>query len=318
MDNINDLFGIVFDKSEMILRDLPVYLSLNRSVYKMSYSGIEFILIELPSDDRFSASALKKQAGQISSHYGLPVAFRFDNVSRQQRDSMIAQNIPFISGSGQLFLPFLGIALQNRFVGQKEISAQKMMPVTQALFLYLLYHSKGAPIIKKDAAEKIGVTKMSITRASDQLSAMGLIRQDKQGKETYMLTTESGLKLYEKAKDHLISPVMRTITTMMKEEFYNYPLSGESVLAVSTTLNGPRIPARAVYKNNIFYGNLPDIDVRWESGKEPVLLEIWKYDPDLFIKGGVVDPVSLAMCFEDNADERIEGAIEEYLEVFQW
>lgn len=318
MDNINDLFGIVFDKSEMILRDLPVYLSLNRSVYKMSYSGIEFILIELPSDDRFSASALKKQAGQISSHYGLPVAFRFDNVSRQQRDSMIAQNIPFISGSGQLFLPFLGIALQNRFVGQKEISAQKMMPVTQALFLYLLYHSKGTPIIKKDAAEKIGVTKMSITRASDQLSAMGLIRQDKQGKETYMLTTESGLKLYEKAKDHLISPVARTITTIMKEEFYNYPLSGESALAVSTTLDGSRIPARAVYKNNIFYGNLPDIDVRWESGKEPVLLEIWKYDPDLFMKGGVVDPVSLAMCFEDNTDERIEGAIEEYLEVFQW
>ena len=318
MDNINDLFGIVFDKSEMILRDLPVYLSLKRSVYKMSYSGIEFILIELPSDDRFSASALKKQAGQISSHYGLPVAFRFDNVSRQQRDSMIAQNIPFISGSGQLFLPFLGIALQNRFVGQKVISAQKMMPVTQALFLYLLYHSKGTPIIKKDAAEKIGVTKMSITRASDQLSAMGLIRQDKQGKETYMLTTESGLKLYEKAKDHLISPVARTITTIMKEEFYNYPLSGESALSVSTTLNGPRIPARAVYKNNIFYGNLPDIDVRWDSGKEPVLLEIWKYDPDLFMKGGVVDPVSLAMCFEDNADERIEGAIEEYLEVFQW
>lgn len=318
MDNINDLFGIVFDKSEMILRDLPVYLSLNRSVYKMSYSGIEFILIELPSDDRFSASALKKQAGQISSHYGLPVAFRFDNVSRQQRDSMIAQNIPFISGSGQLFLPFLGIALQNRFVGQKEISAQKMMPVTQALFLYLLYHSKGTPIIKKDAAEKIGVTKMSITRASDQLSAMGLIRQDKQGKETYMLTTESGLKLYEKAKDHLISPVARTITTIMKEEFYNYPLSGESALAVSTTLDGSRIPARAVYKNNIFYGNLPDIDVRWESGKEPVLLEIWKYDPDLFMKGGVVDPVSLAMCFENNTDERIEGAIEEYLEVFQW
>lgn len=318
MDNINDLFGIVFDKSEMILRDLPVYLSLKRSVYKMSYSGIEFILIELPSDDRFSASALKKQAGQISSHYGLPVAFRFDNVSRQQRDSMIAQNIPFISGSGQLFLPFLGIALQNRFVGQKEISAQKMMPVTQALFLYLLYHSKGTPIIKKDAAEKIGVTKMSITRASDQLSAMGLIRQDKQGKETYMLTTESGLKLYEKAKDHLISPVARTITTIMKEEFYNYPLSGESALAVSTTLDGSRIPARAVYKNNIFYGNLPDIDVRWESGKEPVLLEIWKYDPDLFMKGGVVDPVSLAMCFENNTDERIEGAIEEYLEVFQW
>ena len=318
MDNINDLFGIEFEKSEMIFRDLPVYLSARRTVHRMSYAGIEFIMIELSSDDRFSASALKKQAGQISSHYGLPVAFRFDNISRKQRDSLIAQNIPFISGSGQLYLPFLGIALQNKFVGPKEVSDQKMMPVTQALFLYLLYHSKGEPIIKKEAADKIGVTKMSITRASDQLSAMGLISQDKQGKETYMLTTGSGLQLYEKAKAHLICPVMRTITTLMKEEYYTYPVSGESALALRTSLNPPRIASRAVYKNNIFYGDIQDIDVRWESDKEPVHLELWKYDPDLFMKDGVVDPVSLALCLEDNADERVEGAIEEYLEVYQW
>ena len=38
----------------------------------------------------------------------------------------------------------------------------------------------------------------------------------------------------------------------------------------------------------------------------------------LFAKNGVVDPISLALCFEDNADERIEASIEEYLEDYQW
>ena len=45
---------------------------------------------------------------------------------------------------------------------------------------------------------------------------------------------------------------------------------------------------------------------------------MWKYDPARFMKDGLVDPVSLAMSFEGNADERIEGAIEEYLEDYSW
>ena len=43
-----------------------------------------------------------------------------------------------------------------------------------------------------------------------------------------------------------------------------------------------------------------------------------KYDPRLFEKGGIVDPVSLAMSFSENVDERIEASIEEYLGGYEW
>ena len=49
-----------------------------------------------------------------------------------------------------------------------------------------------------------------------------------------------------------------------------------------------------------------------------IQLELWKYDPNLFAKDGIVDPVSLSMCFEENADERIEGSLEDYLEEYEW
>lgn len=40
--------------------------------------------------------------------------------------------------------------------------------------------------MKKQAAEFLGVTRTSLTRASEQLSAMGLILQEACGKQYYM------------------------------------------------------------------------------------------------------------------------------------
>ena len=42
------------------------------------------------------------------------------------------------------------------------------------------------------------------------------------------------------------------------------------------------------------------------------------YNPAMFANDGIVDPVSLSNCFVGNADERIEEAVEEYLEGQIW
>ena len=83
-------------------------------------------------------------------------------------------------------------------------------------------------------------------------------------------------------------------------------------------LNEPKIPVRAVYKANMDAGSISEIDTRWMPDADPICLELWKYDPELFGQDGNVDPVSLALCFEENEDERIEGAIEEYMEDYTW
>ena len=45
-------------------------------------------------------------------------------------------------------------------------------------------------------------------------------------------------------------------------------------------------------------------------------MEIWKYDPTVLARDHVVDPLSLIMTVQENADERTEEAIEEILEKF--
>lgn len=312
------IFGVDFVQTEMNVKDLPIYLTAGRSFYKLSFSGIEFILIKVSEDERFGVIALEKQERLLEEKYCLPVAFGFDHITRSQRDSLLEKNIPFISESGQMYLPFLGMALNSRFTRTKEVNKEKMMPSTQALFLYLLYFSENKPVLKKDAAEAIGVTRTSITRAGDQLEVMGLISQEMHGRECHMITKEKGAALFEKAKPYLINPIQQEITTVIDKKYESFPLSGESALADQTMLNFPGIPVRAVYKARINTEKLSNVDVRWHPDDNVVQLELWKYDPCLYERNGVVDPVSLYMCLENNVDERVEGAIEDYLEGYQW
>ena len=71
-------------------------------------------------------------------------------------------------------------------------------------------------------------------------------------------------------------------------------------------------------ENDIETDEISEVDIRWDINSKPIQLELWKYKPELFAKYDRVDPVSLAMSFENNVDERIEDAIEEYLEEYQW
>ncbi len=312
------MFGLDFKADEIKADGLPIYMTAKRSFFILSHGGIRFLLVKTDEGERFGSLALERQAGQISSRYEMPVAFGFGNISRAQRDSLMERNIPFISDSGQLYLPFLGMSLSDRFVRRREINAEKMMPTTQALFLHVLYRCKDDPIMKKDAAEAIDVTNTTITRASEQLISMGLLSEEVHGREHYMRATETGRKLYEKAVPYLIDPIQTVRTAVKSDEYDSCPLSGESALAACTMLNEPVIITRAVYKSDYDDSRVMIADSLWNDDKEMMSIELWKYDPALFAENGIVDPVSLALSFKENVDERIEEALEDYLENYQW
>jgi hypothetical protein len=44
------------------------------------------------------------------------------------------------------------------------------------------------------------------------------------------------------------------------------------------------------------------------------LLQVWSYDPKVLGVGGMVDPFSLFLSFQEETDERIEIALEDMLE----
>ncbi len=297
---------------------LPFYLINDRKFYSFEIAGISVLLVVISETEKFGVVAFEKQLKKYMEASGSPTAFVFPSITKVQRDALAERMIPFICLPDQIFLPFLGIELTNRFIKRKLVSNQKMTPMTQALFLYFLYKAGTDPVIKKQAAEDLKMTRMSVSRASDQLQAMGLISQETHGKEIWMRAIASGRTFYESAKPFLISPVQRTVTAVKTSSLMNLVATGETALSMHTMLNSPVLPIVAVDKKKMSLQDLEIVDEKWHPDKELIRVEFWKYNPELFMDEGSVDPVSLAESLRDIHDERVQGELEDYLEGLKW
>ncbi|MDO5441644.1 MAG: MarR family transcriptional regulator [Bacillota bacterium] len=293
-------------------KNIPLYLTTRRVFYSVALYDVSFIVAEVDENEKFTAAAYKKQAAQLADAYSLNVAFSFKNMTKSQRNSFISNTIPFICDENQVFLPFLGIALNEMFRVKKQCNIEKMMPVTQLLFLYLAY-SDSDDVIKSIAANDLGLSRPNITRASSQLLAMGLIKEYKLGKEVHMVRVANGWGYYELAKDYLINPIQKKFMVKSKDLSVDYPLAGQTALSKFSMLNTPAYEVRAIFKGDKNICHLIPADARWEDEKITEI-ELWKYDPAIFSKAGVVDPISM-LCSIEADDERIEKALDEVLEM---
>lgn len=159
-------------------------------------------------------------------------------------------NIPFLALPEQVYIPFLGILFSNKFRERKQVKADKMMPITQQVFLYLLYNKAKGSIMKGIVVDALGITRMSVTRASEQLIQMRLIRQEKIGREVYISCINEVRNLYELAKPFLINPIQKELYVNMVIDFPNLLKSGETALGERTMLNLPKVSEYAIYKSS--------------------------------------------------------------------
>lgn len=319
LNSINSTFGTSFEIEKLDKIDgLPIYMSARRTFYEMKDGEAIFLLVKVSDSEKFGVISYEKQRDKYEDKTNMPVAFWFEDVTRSQRDSLVRHHVSFVSNDNQLYLPFLGMALHNAFKKKANIKSEKMMPATQCLFLFLAYKCKDKKVMKKQAAEYLGVTQTTITRASAQLKEMGLIRQENSGKECYMWTEECGYDLFLKAKKYLINPVRRSYTVKINEGLQKLPLAGESALAEYSMMNPPEIVSLAIDKALVNEYELKNAEERWEDEDTLAKLELWKYSPVKFSKSGLVDPISLYMTLAETQDERIEGAIEQMMEEYEW
>lgn len=315
---ISSAFGLNCKIEKTKVKGLALYMTAGREFFKASIDGLSFLLVKISSNDRFGAVALEKQLAVLRKTTDGEVAFQFENLTKLQRDALLERRIPFIAGSDQIYLPFLGIILRNNLKTMNNVAADKMMPATQCLFLYLLYNHKQDYTLKKQAAEELGLTRTSITRASEQLKAMGLITEKQYGKEVRMKTVADGYELFSLAKEYLISPVQRKVYVERPKNMEKLTIAGESALSSRSMLGEPKTEVRAVFKGDELVQSLQEIDIKWQENIDTIVVELWKYDPLLFAKEGIVDPVSMAMSLVDIDDERVQGELKRYMEEHEW
>ena len=116
--------------------DLPLYL---RGLYRLQIvkvAGISFLAAA--PEDMVSAAALKNHRKQLIEHTGMECAFVLEGRSAYLRDRLLESGVPFICPGKEIYLPFLGIALEHE--RRKRREAPEMISfLTQKMLLTILY-----------------------------------------------------------------------------------------------------------------------------------------------------------------------------------
>lgn len=230
---------------------------------------------------------------------------------------MIENDVPFLSYNEQMYLPFMGV-LFEKCSSEEYVIKEQFTPVSQLLYLLFLYEN--GRYTKLEAAKKLQVLPMSISRASKQLLEKGLIEEKKNGTEiTMTASVKDRRELYKKAAKYLINPIQSVLYLPGGRMERDLPASGEFSLSQRSDFGYPKYVEYALYKDLPFVRKLVGVNPDLEYGTDIVRIQKWKYNPLMFTCNGQVDPVSLICTFADINDERIHKCLEQVKEeIWNW
>ena len=246
------------------------------------------------------------------------------SLSIPDRRSLIMHQVNFIQPSFQMFIPELALDLRESFRQRREQSElAALLPAAQAMLLSCLYAgiADEAYFTTNALLGDLGYSRVTLSKAVDQLTSLGVITPAKSDLpwKTYAFNG-SPAEVFEKAKQHLRSPVKKRIG-ITRNSFPMMPgvfIAGETALAKYTMLAEPKQAVwgmtKYVFKNmlaNHAFEMIEAVDAIEEW------VEIWAY-PSLTEREYIADAASLFLSLEDNADERIQIALDELKEQVNW
>ena len=286
--------------------ELPFYLTDSYTFQSIKLGNTPCLFVK-PINELPAVNAVKKHLAKFAEISGMPLVLEIEALNARQRKALIAAHIPFVMDGAQLYLPFIGAILQERYPAPKP-QGMTLMPTSQSILFRYLYR-KELDMYANGLAELLGVSAMQITRAVKQLAALELFTTRKDGVQIVLAGIENGAVLFEKAKPYLHSPVKKKLYVEKDALPPRLPLAGVSALAGYTMLNPPNVTTFAFFGKSVeLTGTKTLVDAEAQAE-----VEFWRYSPAaLSEKDGYADPLSLWVTLPDG-DPRTEIAKDELL-----
>ena len=113
LDYLNETLGLNAEISPWAEAErLPLYLRNGRKYSRLCIGDTECLLIEV-DENSFNLSAFRKQMAKLLAQQD-NIVLCFQHLDSRQRKALIEAQLPFIVPDSQIYLPFLGIVLQER------------------------------------------------------------------------------------------------------------------------------------------------------------------------------------------------------------
>ena len=302
---------------------LPVFLRQGYSFFSAQILCTEVLLAFDVETTLRSPGTIRAQLQQVEARCGRPVVFVREQLEAFQRKRLIELKTAFVIPGNQMYLPELAIDLREHFRVLREIR-EHVSPATQVTVLDLLLRPLEEEQNSKAITERLGYTRMTMSRTFHELDALKLVEIQHRGRQRILIPPQNRRQLWLKAEPLLQSPVRSVhhissrsgVGTLIGTDGL---ISGLSALSHYSMLQAPKTPAVAVTSKQWLklVDVMPPIEVHPDE-YDALAVEVWTYDPALFSTPHVVDRLSLHLSLKHVRDERVEMALEEMLEQIPW
>jgi DNA-binding transcriptional ArsR family regulator len=297
---------------------LPAYLTGQYGFLDGSIGNVRVLFLQ--SAEEPVPSVAKKHERALQQHWTGAVAFAFPRVTPRTRQRMVSEGLPFVVPGSQVYLPFLGTSLRERYAAPRTSPAERLRPSAQVLFLASLMNPASAADTPTEAAKRLGYTAMAMGQALTQLEDAGLMRVRKEGRERRFGLADDPAVLWERAQTLLASPVSRRHHLAgVPASARKGPVAGLSALATYSAIAEPGVLVvaldRAKTKALLGAKNIEELTGPEEAD---LTVEVWSYDPALLSKAPAVDRLSLYLSLREDPDERVQAALAEMMRGMAW
>lgn len=310
---LKNTLGIIADIQTWIPKQkLPAHLSEGTEFFLLTVCGIVSLVLKVNQAD-FQMQEFQRHKLELRQYCDFQIVLCFDRITSYQRKILIENRQPFIVPDNQLYMPFLGIALQEHFISSTDVGEQ-MTAMAQFVLLSFLYDKSEDYRSKMDISERLNINLMNVSRSVQELEELGFLQTKKKGRSSMVCTTMNKQALFKTAYPMLRDPIQKRLFVRSSPEILKLPLSGEEALWSKGYGERPERKIRAIEKKqfNDTMRDIENVDPNWVTDTEVVELEVWRYSPIMFSNGDFVDTVSLALTSE-NAREALSFEIKQIL-----
>lgn len=299
---------------------LPLFLRTGYELYTCDIFNHTFMIAQASINSDTTPAHFKKHLELLKQYTGLDSILVLKTIDPFLRKRLIEYKASFIVPGTQMYLPFLMIDLREYFSNTSKKTVM-LSPTAQLIVLCNIFKGLEFPVTPVSLAKQFNYTKMTMSRVIDELENIGICRVEQCGKNRFVWIESEGKELWEKVNQFMRSPVKKKVYLSFLQESTTteLPHAGISALSERTLLSSGDMPVYAISKEEhsilVEQKRIKILENEYEAQAQ---LEIWYYNPKTLSKQNVVDDLSLFLSLREDADERVQIALNELLEKFKW
>ena len=314
---LSEVTRLKITTDEMNNSDLPYFFSRQYALYRLVIGSTRFTAVFLLEEGEFKPVQFIKHMRQVSSINVDELCVVAQSLPGYVRRRLIEQGTAFVVPRVQMYLPSLGMELRKRSHQKKPLVVDRFSPATQVVLINWLLRRVGESVTPLALSKQLCYSAMTMSRALNELEASKIAQVERFGRERFVTFTADRQAIWQESLPRLRNPVSSTVRIIEQE------LNRQDVLPAGTTalshrsmLNDPAYPEYAVSRDG--WKAMEKKGIEKIPVEEPgtCLVQIWCYDPKVLEVDGYVDPFSLYLSLQHEADERIEMALAEMMDLY--